>query len=667
LTELESIKKLIEENEVVSFDVFDTLLLRNILRPADIFFLLEESAKKEFEIKNFREERILAESNSRIGHENNETTIDDIYKELEKKFHKKLAKLKTKELELEKKFLTKNPFLYEVYSYAKKKKKKVFAISDMYLTKEFIQEVLKENGYELDAVYVSSENFKVKGNASLFEEVYEKEKVSKEKWLHMGDNRISDVESPRKFGIHSYHYKNVLERSGFENKTGNVTESIIKGIQQNMLFTGEEITPWKRFGITCVAPIYYGFTNWLYQMTKHTDNVYFLARDAYMIQKVYQLFTEKLNKNIDTYYLYCSRASYQIPTLIDGPKDLALDVLTRFNEAMGQKVRINSLGLDSKNYEKEFRNFRLTEDTILTKNNVYKVQKFLSYIYEDITEKLKEKRDIVVKYLEQMNMNKYDKINIVDIGWAGSTQYALSLMLKEKTITGYYFGTRKKMYENVKYNSFGYMYDSEEPEKTYKHIDENVMMYEFIFSAPHGTTLGFEEKNGKLHPILEDFKDNESAMKEFQSSALKTCEAFLKYYDELKYIENEVVLINYKEMIKNKNYQDLVMFSSVMEAVGYDGGKLPFVNTYKKEEVLEDLKSFYEKISESLWKNTFLLEGMEQEEYEEFTVSLKSTKRKIRSIIKSLSLLKILKALRYPRTTLRKIKALMKNDSEEDV
>ena len=41
-----------------------------------------------------------------------------------------------RELELEEKFLVANPCMQEIYKYAKKKKKHILAISDMYLPKK---------------------------------------------------------------------------------------------------------------------------------------------------------------------------------------------------------------------------------------------------------------------------------------------------------------------------------------------------------------------------------------------------------------------------------------------------------------------------------------------------------------------------------------------------
>lgn len=312
--ELKDLKQKILEYDVISFDVFDTLLLRNLLNPTDLFLFLDQKAKETLGIEDFHEKRQKAEKDSRVGHLNNETTLDEIYKQLENTYHKSFQEIKELELDLEKKFLIANPFMKEIFQYAKEQKKKILVISDMYLPQKFIEEVLKSVGYDADTVYVSSENYFVKGNGSLFLDVEKKEQLDRKKWLHIGDNETSDVSSPKSLGIAAYHYQSVKDRSKYQNESNTKEESIIKGIIQNYVFT-KEYKEWERFGIEIISPIYYGFTNWLYQLTKTKNNIYFLARDGYIIKKIYDMFLNHQKNKIATYYLYCSRAAYQLPAL----------------------------------------------------------------------------------------------------------------------------------------------------------------------------------------------------------------------------------------------------------------------------------------------------------------------------------------------------------------
>ena len=57
-----SIKKKIEDAKIVSFDVFDTLLLRNVCKPIDVFDIVENLYSNRYREKiEFKKLRIEAE------------------------------------------------------------------------------------------------------------------------------------------------------------------------------------------------------------------------------------------------------------------------------------------------------------------------------------------------------------------------------------------------------------------------------------------------------------------------------------------------------------------------------------------------------------------------------------------------------------------------------
>ena len=73
----------LERYEVISFDIFDTLIKRNVKHPEDIFSLVEivfNNREKE-KIQNFKEVRIKAYYEA--AQKNKNCNLDDIYKEIE--------------------------------------------------------------------------------------------------------------------------------------------------------------------------------------------------------------------------------------------------------------------------------------------------------------------------------------------------------------------------------------------------------------------------------------------------------------------------------------------------------------------------------------------------------------------------------------------------------
>ena len=76
IIDFDSIKKYIDSSEikVVSFDIFDTLLVRPVIDPTDVFYLIDAKLNKIHNI-NFIEYRLKAEDEMK----NFYTSLDDIY------------------------------------------------------------------------------------------------------------------------------------------------------------------------------------------------------------------------------------------------------------------------------------------------------------------------------------------------------------------------------------------------------------------------------------------------------------------------------------------------------------------------------------------------------------------------------------------------------------
>ncbi|MBR3161782.1 MAG: hypothetical protein IKF19_03535 [Bacilli bacterium] len=608
--------KLIDENEIISFDIFDTLLLRNIYKPTDIFRILDKIASDTYNIKDFYSIRVSSEMESRTEENNRECHYDEIYKVIEKKVKdKKIAnKLKNEELKLEEKFLIVNPFMKRIYDYCIKKKKKILIISDMYLDEKFISKILKKNGYDKFKFYLSNKYQKTKGDTSLYEAAFLENEIDKEKWLHIGDNHNSDYLSPIKFGINAYHYKGVSAHTNI--KEYSIFEAIILGIQNNYLYNGEKNDYWEEFGVKYISLIYFGFTKWLYDLTKNLGNLFFIARDGYIIEKIYNLFNK--DNKVKTEYLYCSRNSFVIPSLYKVETEEFVKTLAlMFNNSVDITLKDILLKCNVKIDELDNSlitafGFKSFEDKI-TIDNIYYVKKLLIKLEDNIRKGLKDKYELAVKYLEQMGVNKYKNINIMDIGWAGSIQKSMKRLLN-KDITGYYFGTVDEKQKKGFTTMFGYYFDLGYEKENKEEIIDNVMMYELIFSAPHGSTMGYEEKNGKIVPILKENIEYNRIIESFQDSAIAIINNYLEYIEYFDYLTKAFCVYPYKNFIKEKNYNDIKMFSKLSnDYILGSEKKFDYINTISEEDIQDD-KKLIEISEQSLWKYTFILDNNFTEE-----------------------------------------------------
>jgi len=240
-----------------------------------------------------------------------EITFDEIYEQIDSQY----KWLKEKELSLEYDVLNTRTFMKDIYNYACQKNKKIIIISDMYLSKEFLKDVLKKNGYtKFDNIYISSEYGKTKGTGELYNIALEELNISVKDILHIGDNQYSDINRPRKLGINAFFIPKVFDfllkidsriEFFYKNHKDDLGASIMLGL---LAYQSEQSYKnyWYEFGYKYAGPIILGYMQWLDQqlVKEKIDTVLFVARDGYTLEKVFNLIS---NSEAHTEYIYLPR------------------------------------------------------------------------------------------------------------------------------------------------------------------------------------------------------------------------------------------------------------------------------------------------------------------------------------------------------------------------
>ena len=309
---LEKIKKQINKAKVVSFDIFDTLLVRPYVRPVDLF----EHMEKAYERPGFAAERKDAERRTRIRHkELEDVTFDMIYDEIDDEF----KDMKQKEMDWEEMVLRANPELKQVYDYALAQGKKVIITSDMYLPTAFLAKVLRKNGYDnWDKLYVSGDVGKRKGTGALFEHLLEDNNISPKDVLHIGDNEKSDMNKPQTMGIATILYIKISDQFTAcsdkikyfrEKRSSQLGASILVGFfaykwMQNRCIPLSN-NYWQKIGYQYTGPLAYAFVRFVEKEAKENNinHLLFAARSGCILQKVFNLFQKKIKNT----YVYAPR------------------------------------------------------------------------------------------------------------------------------------------------------------------------------------------------------------------------------------------------------------------------------------------------------------------------------------------------------------------------
>lgn len=554
---LKTILQEIDKVDVVSFDVFDTLLLRPFTEPRDLFTYIEEK----YNVKGYAKKRVDAESRARKRQKTKEITLDDIYSEIPE-----YEPFKHVEINCEKVFLYPNKQVKKLYDYALRKVKKLIVVSDMYLSRKDIEEILVLNGYtEFEDIFVSCEYNVTKSNGKLFEAVLQKYPLSQYKILHVGDNVISDYEQPQKHKIKAIYisrntdkYLNYKKYRLNDSKTllGSV---ILKACADRYIDSYDDY--WHQFGFEFAGPVCFAFTKWIWDKT-HEDSqrksVLFVARDGYLLKQIYEKLLDKSGGvQHSTHYVYAPRKlniicrlAYQ-DDISDFEKKHFISLLNYFKDIVPEFDDIN---------------WQLEDYIEFTKNNWFALKNAAKKEFEDY-----------VAYIHSLSL---EKIYLVDSTTASySAQNLIENVVGEKVDGLYYYQRRV----DEKYRSYTFQIE--------KH---NVLLcfplMEFMMSAPTPPVSVVKE----CKPVFSsknEFEDKRiNLFKKMEKGVLEFCDWILEHnLEDIKWQET-VVRNWYNNFCKNGNKEDKDAFSKIKFSNDPDHATLMELNVFTKAEENRNIK-----------------------------------------------------------------------------
>ncbi|WP_277409225.1 HAD family hydrolase [Lacrimispora xylanisolvens] len=353
------------EVKVVSFDVFDTLLLRPFLYPTDLFIVLEQYVNSIIPTTDgigFQKLRMSAEmcARDRISKRSlaQDVTLNQIYEELEQRcslLKPQIENIKRKEVELELQYCYQRKTGKELYDLARYVGKRVVYTSDMYLPVEVVEQLLKKNGFIQEDVFVSSSCGKTKASGDLYKYVIKKMHCMSSEIIHIGDNMATDVINARDKGIVSYHlpraeelfnnwnsqiYSGSFFTNMFESRCGIVQNYDAKelfGIRCMMAVCANKLYDYPfvlydqdsdfngnpyNIGYFTLGMHIYAVARWLIEQTKREqyENLHFMARDGYLTKAAYQMLSEIFNVKTNLHYTYMSRKAL-MPLMLQSKGD----------------------------------------------------------------------------------------------------------------------------------------------------------------------------------------------------------------------------------------------------------------------------------------------------------------------------------------------------------
>jgi len=546
LPNLEKLKEEILKSDIVTFDIFDTLIVRNVLDPHDIFSIVEKSINKKLKQKiNFSLERIIAE-NKCYNEFSHNFSLSQVYEKIKKKLKitsKVLNLIKNKEIETEIRYSSPRNELIKIFHYAKKNKKKVSLITDMYLDSKTIKKILNKNNIKnYRNLLISSELKKNKINGDIFE--YFKSIEPGKKYLHIGDNYKSDFLNAKKKGFKAFLISNKKEiyinssLKLLKNNVSNEFDLASLGLLSNKIFIKDNFSFFDKTNIPIInnhedlgyiifGPLLYYYTVWLNQKAKKlkAKKILFCAREGYFMIQLFRLLRKKMKiKNYcKAIYFKTSRRMAVIPALKNFNDILASFENHRFYGSSKNLLSMR-LGVNIKP-EKKFQQLVLNN-----LENPTQFRKFLEKHENFILDNAKNEKKNYKKYLNKI-IKKKERIIICDQGFNGSVQSALEKILDTR-FYGVYMSVKEKLRKTERSSKIGF-YNYNGNFRSLNHI------FESVFTAPHGTYIKFDGK--KFF-----YMDKKMSNQKFFNTKKKIFSGVKTYFNDMLKLEPDIDSLDLK-------------------------------------------------------------------------------------------------------------------------
>lgn len=463
----EALKQKIVLADVVSFDIFDTLLARDVLRPVDLFFFLERKLQKEgIPCKAFAVQRQAAEAQL------NQVCVPDlnqIYAQLGVHYawtKETVGRACALEFALEQKACHARKHMQDIYNYAFELKKTVILVSDMYLNADKMRILLEKAGYMgYHRLYISCEHQATKESGALFDVV---RKDYSGTILHIGDNAAVDDVMARMHGFDTYPifsaYDMLLHSSiGKLVAKAKAPDSMLTlGIATRKLFDDPFVLGSTK-GVVCaddlfllgfvfIGPVISCFVRWMCKEVwdKNYDMILFSARDGYVIEKLYRKRwiqnKEHLPKGV---YFKTSRRAVTVAA-IENEADIAEILMKPYNTLKGQLLSAR-LGVDPIATDLQ------SLDSAVSTQNAKEVEHYIKKYQESILQNAKQERINYLAYMKKIGLTSARRVLVYDFCSRGTIQHYLAKLLRQDIQTdGIYFATME--WSSMAYNQSSFAF-----------------------------------------------------------------------------------------------------------------------------------------------------------------------------------------------------------------
>lgn len=528
--------------KVVSFDIFDTCLVRTTGSPDVVFELLAKTIVENgssADIFDFIKIRKDGELRARMASEKEEIRIEEIYEHCDFSFVTDASKqfIISTELDIEESVLLPVLTIREKIDFYRLKGYSICFISDMYLPEFFVLRILTKYGFfkDGDRLLLSSVFNVTKSSGNLykvFRNYFPKSNIFN--WRHHGDNIYSDfIESAKQGAIpelisHKYNERESITIQPFDPIISSELKkytSISKALRLSTIPNSQYI-----FAVDVIAPMYVSFVMHILNLAKEKGitELYFFARDGFLFYQI-ALQLQDIYEGLHFHYIYISRKVIYFSTL----KDVSFESLKQlFSTQVTLSNVLNYLFLEKEDLS------TTTFEMLKNEDNRDKILNVLcadEVLVDKISKNQEKQKQLFLRYLQQEGLTS-NTLNsaIVDLrGTRKSHELVNNFLLRNgyNRLFGFYYEVIEERATPQNCDSYYSCIFREQYKGTqlYEALENFTSIFEQYFSVTsQQRTSHYKLLNEKVEPVFENELVRDSIRNLFELN-VKACMDFCHY------------------------------------------------------------------------------------------------------------------------------------------
>jgi FMN phosphatase YigB (HAD superfamily) len=547
--------------QALSLDVFDTLLMRRVPRPTDVFLHLGQQLRADGELPDslapqaFAELRERAEVMARDRAQQRgfgaEVSIEEIYRELPDflTLAPRERTLIEHELLVEAALTFPNPDVLTLAQASLALGLTVALISDTYFSPMQIRQLVENSGLRDRGlrIFTSSERRSSKSE-HLFDLVLDELDLLPSELLHVGDNRISDVESASRLGIATVHLgqrepelSQILQIEGTippvdlsatdgrdkvrtKRSAPDLGLTAARGLAEFLAegSAGEpRLLPYARFGATIFGPVFTGFAEWVHERAARigVQRVYCLMREGSLLVPLIRDVGTSIGSSIEPRPLWLSRQVATLAAIDEIDEGVLRGFLLRRTRPTLRGF-LAQVGIDPAAVPEFARDLDVSlEDAGLVNTVVERILKDADLCGAALSVAA-QRRERLLHYLDVTLGSEGSPLVLVDLGWNVTIQASLDRLLaqasSERSTHGLYLATTERALDHALagVQASGYLADGGSPASFVEAVTRSPEVLELVTLPRTGSLEGFDDNRspltGRRHAPVAQFEQEEA-------------------------------------------------------------------------------------------------------------------------------------------------------------